>query len=86
MARRCGQHALEPGTVLGVYSIARDLGRAGMGGVYLGSDRPLDRVGSCVAFLWPAMRKTRHNHPKQHEGRMPEVQANQERRENRAEV
>jgi hypothetical protein len=31
-----------------------------------------------VAFLWPFVQKTLRNDPKQHEGRMPEAECNQQ--------
>lgn len=41
------EHTLEPGTVLGSYTVIREIGRGGMGRVYLASD---DRLGRTVAL------------------------------------
>ena len=41
------EHTLEPGTVLGSYTVVREIGRGGMGRVYLASD---GRLGRTVAL------------------------------------
>ena len=50
------EHTLEPGTVLGSYTVVREIGRGGMGRVYLASD---GRLGRTVAIKALAPQLTR---------------------------
>ena len=50
------EHTLEPGTVLGSYTVVREIGRGGMGRVYLASD---GRLGRTVALKALAPQLTR---------------------------
>jgi predicted Ser/Thr protein kinase len=53
------EHTLEPGTILGTYTVIRELGRGGMGRVYLASD---GRLGRTVALKALAPQLTREAH------------------------
>jgi len=53
------EHTLEPGTVLGSYTVVREIGRGGMGRVYLASD---GRLGRTVALKALAPQLTREAH------------------------
>ena len=53
------EHTLEPGTVLGAYTVIREIGRGGMGRVYLASD---GRLGRTVALKALAPQLTREAH------------------------
>ena len=53
------EHTLEPGTVLGPYTVVREIGRGGMGRVYLASD---GRLGRTVALKALAPQLTREAH------------------------
>ena len=53
------EHTLEPGTVLGSYTVVREIGRGGMGRVYLASDA---RLGRTVALKALAPQLTREAH------------------------
>ena len=50
------EHTLEPGTVLGPYTVVREIGRGGMGRVYLATD---GRLGRAVALKALAPQLTR---------------------------
>src|SRR4029453_16216625 len=50
------EHPLDPGTVLGPYTVIREIGRGGMGRVYLASD---GRLGRTVALKAVAPQLTR---------------------------
>jgi serine/threonine protein kinase len=53
------EHTLEPGTVLGSYTVVREIGRGGMGRVYLASD---GKLGRTVALKALAPQLTREQH------------------------
>lgn len=54
------EHTLEPGTALGVYTVVREIGRGGMGRVYLASDGRLGRTVAVKALAPPLTRDPRH--------------------------
>lgn len=54
------EHTLEPGTVLGSYTVVREIGRGGMGRVYLASDGKLGRTVALKALAPQLTREPRH--------------------------
>ncbi len=54
------EEALEPGTVLGPYTIVREIGRGGMGRVYLASDGRLGRTVALKALAPQLTREPNH--------------------------
>jgi serine/threonine protein kinase len=54
------EETLEPGTVLGSYTVVREIGRGGMGRVYLASDGRLGRTVALKALAPQLTREPRH--------------------------
>src|SRR5687767_3044042 len=54
------EHTLEPGTVLGSYTVVREIGRGGMGRVYLASDGKLGRTVALKALAPQLTREPHH--------------------------
>jgi serine/threonine protein kinase len=54
------EHTLEPGTVLGSYTVIREIGRGGMGRVYLASDGRLGRTVALKALAPQLTREPQH--------------------------
>ena len=64
---------LEPGTVLGTYTIVREIGRGGMGRVYLASDGRLGRTVALKALPPEWTREARHRERLRREARAAAV-------------
>jgi serine/threonine protein kinase len=62
-------HTLEPGTVLGSYTVVRELGRGGMGRVYLASDGRLGRTVALKALAPQLTREATHRERLRREAR-----------------
>lgn len=62
-------HALEPGAVLGPYTVVREIGRGGMGRVYLASDGRLSRTVALKALPPQLTRETSHRERLRREAR-----------------
>jgi serine/threonine protein kinase len=60
---------LEPGTVLGAYTVVREVGRGGMGRVYLASDARLGRTVALKALAPQLTREPRHRDQLRREAR-----------------
>jgi serine/threonine protein kinase len=67
------EHALEPGTVLGSYTIVREIGRGGMGRVYLASDGKLGRSVALKALPPQLTREAHHRERLRREARAAAV-------------
>lgn len=67
------EHALEPGAVLGAYTIVREIGRGGMGRVYLASDGRLGRTVALKALAPDLTRDPRHRERLRREARAAAV-------------
>ena len=66
-------HTLEPGTVLGAYTVVRELGRGGMGRVYLASDGKLGRSVALKALPPQLTRDAHHRERLRREARAAAV-------------
>ena len=67
------EHTLEPGTVLGAYTVVREVGRGGMGRVYLASDARLGRTVALKALAPALTREPRHRDRLRREARAAAV-------------
>ena len=67
------EHTLEPGTVLGSYTVVREIGRGGMGRVYLASDGKLGRTVALKALAPPLTREPHHRDRLRREARAAAV-------------
>jgi len=67
------EHTLEPGTVLGEYTVVREIGRGGMGRVYLASDGRLGRTVALKALAPQLTREPRHRDRLRREARAAAV-------------
>ena len=67
------EHTLEPGTVLGSYTVVREIGRGGMGRVYLASDGRLGRTVALKALAPQLTREPRHRDRLRREARAAAV-------------
>jgi serine/threonine protein kinase len=67
------EHTLEPGTVLGPYTVVREVGRGGMGRVYLASDARLGRTVALKALAPQLTREPRHRDHLRREARAAAV-------------
>ena len=67
------EHTLEPGTVLGAYTVVREVGRGGMGRVYLASDTRLGRTVALKALAPQLTREPRHRDRLRREARAAAV-------------
>ena len=66
-------HTLEPGTVLGTYTVVREIGRGGMGRVYLASDARLGRTVALKALPPQLTREASHRERLRREARAAAV-------------
>jgi serine/threonine protein kinase len=66
-------HTLEPGTVLGSYTVVREIGRGGMGRVYLASDGRLGRTVALKALPPQLTREPLHRERLRREARAAAV-------------
>ena len=67
------EHTLEPGTVLGSYTVVREIGRGGMGRVYLASDGRLGRTVALKALAPQLTREPLHRERLRREARAAAV-------------
>jgi serine/threonine protein kinase len=67
------EHTLEPGTVLGSYTVVREIGRGGMGRVYLASDSRLGRTVALKALPPQLTREPHHRERLRREARAAAV-------------
>ena len=67
------EHMLEPGTVLGSYTVIREIGRGGMGRVYLASDGRLGRTVALKALAPQLTREPQHRDRLRREARAAAV-------------
>src|SRR5688572_24508653 len=67
------EHTLEPGTVLGSYTVVREIGRGGMGRVYLASDGRLGRTVALKALAPQLTREPLHRDRLRREARAAAV-------------
>jgi serine/threonine protein kinase len=67
------QHTLEPGTVLGPYTVIREIGRGGMGRVYLAADGRLGRTVALKAVAPELTRDANHRERLRREARAAAV-------------
>jgi serine/threonine protein kinase len=66
-------HTLEPGAVLGPYTVVREIGRGGMGRVYLASDGRLGRTVALKALAPQLTREAQHRERLRREARAAAV-------------
>jgi serine/threonine protein kinase len=62
-------HALEPGAAVGPYTVVREIGRGGMGRIYLASDARLGRTVALKALAPQLTREPRHRERLRREAR-----------------
>jgi serine/threonine protein kinase len=67
------EHTLEPGAVLGAYTVIREIGRGGMGRVYLASDGRLGRTVALKVVAPQLTREARHRDRLRREARAAAV-------------
>src|SRR5687767_8423804 len=67
------EHTLEPGTVLGSYTVVREIGRGGMGRVYLATDARLGRTVALKALPPQLTREPLHRDRLRREARAAAV-------------